>query len=154
MYIVHHSQINILLLTSSWIQWPGWSSTLKDKRGPQAQRRASSGQEGGNHQELVQRGGNCKEVNLQLKLNIRFYIFLLIKLDKRDGLLLFVFYSIINATESNLRIWPVTCNIFNCPVRGSTISNKSPITLKNHCSYTTFWVLLLKQSRQGHWWPN
>lgn len=43
-------------------QRSGWSSSFKDKRGTQAQRGASPGQEGGDHQELVQGGGCTQEV--------------------------------------------------------------------------------------------
>lgn len=43
-------------------QRPGRGSSLKDKGGTQAQRGASPGQEGGDHQELVQGGGDDQEV--------------------------------------------------------------------------------------------
>lgn len=59
----------------------------------------------------------------EVKVIIGFYIFLLIKLDKRDGLFLFVLYStkIIAALE-NPGVTHVTANISNCPVGGSTVT--------------------------------
>lgn len=43
-------------------QRSGGGPSFKDERGTQAQRRASPGQEGGDHQELVQGGGDNQEV--------------------------------------------------------------------------------------------
>lgn len=59
----------------------------------------------------------------EVKANIGFNIFLLIKLDKRDGLLLLVLCStkIISAIE-NPGVTHVTGSIFDCPLGGSTVT--------------------------------
>lgn len=61
--------------------------------------------------------------DFEVKVNIEFDIFLLIKLYKREGWFLFVLYStdIISAKETP-GVTHVTGNIFNCPVGGSTVT--------------------------------